>query len=481
MNPRAVLRVLGVLLVAVGTAMLPAAVFAAADRSRDLVPLLASAGISLAAGAGLMLPTRGKVDLTVKDGFAIVTFGWLACAVFGALPFLLAGAVKTPVDAVFESMSGFTTTGATILGDIEALPRGLLFWRSLTHWLGGMGIVVLSLAVLPALGVGGMQLFRAEVPGPTADRLSPRIQNTAKILWGVYVGLSALEAALLLVGGMSLFDALCHTFGTMATGGFSTRNASIAAFPSPFIQTVITVFMFLAGANFALHYWLLRRRITHYARDEEFRVYTGVTVVSVLLLWLILVLKLGEGPVLALRHASFQAVSILTTTGFGTADYLLWGAAAQIILLLLMFFGGCAGSTGGGMKHMRLLLLGKHGMRELRKLLHRQGVFTVRLSGKRVADDVMMNVLGFFLLYVSIFAAAALVVAAMGVDLETAVGASAATLGNIGPGLGQVGPASTYAGLPLAAKGILSFCMLLGRLELFTVLVVLTPMFWRRT
>jgi trk system potassium uptake protein TrkH len=481
MNRRSVQRVLGVLLASIGVFILPAAGFAFADRTSDLFPLLLSAGISLAVGLALLAGTRGKVDLTVKDGFAIVTFGWLACAVFGALPFLISGAIRSPVDAFFESMSGFTTTGSTILTDIEALPRGLLFWRSLTHWLGGMGIVVLSVAVLPALGVGGMQLFRAEVPGPTADRLSPRIQNTAKILWGVYVGLSAIEAGLLMFGGMSFFDALCHTFGTMATGGFSTRNASVGAFPSPFIQTVITVFMFLAGANFALHYWLLRRRFTHYWKDEEFRFYAVITVSAIALLWADLVFRLGEAPLHGLQLASFQAVSILTTTGFGTADFLLWGAAAQILLLLLMFIGGCAGSTGGGMKNMRVLLLGKHGHREIRRLIHRQAVFTVRLSGRRVSDEVMMNVLGFFLLYVLIFAVATLTVSAMGVDLTTSLGAAAATLGNIGPGLGEVGPASTYAALPAAAKAVLAGCMLLGRLELFTVLVVLTPMFWRRT
>jgi trk system potassium uptake protein TrkH len=481
MNPRAVLRVLGALVAAVGIAMVPSAAFAFVDHGRDLVAFLISAGASIAVGFGLMFMTRGRVDLGVKDGFAIVTFGWLAAAVFGALPFLLSGVCRHPVDAVFESMSGFTTTGATIFQDIEALPRGILFWRSMTHWLGGMGIVVLSVAVLPALGVGGMQLFRAEVPGPSADRLSPRIQNTAKILWGVYVGLSALETGLLMLGGMNYFDALCHTFGTMATGGFSTKNASIGFYHSAYIHYVITVFMFLAGANFSLHYWLLKRRVTHYVKDEEFRFYTVVAVVSILLLWLNLVVRLGEAPLRGLQLASFQAVSILTTTGFGTADFLLWGFGAQLLLFLLMFFGGCAGSTGGAIKHMRILLLGKHSIRELRRLLHRQAVFNIKFNGKRVQDEVMMNVLGFFMLYMLIFAMTTLALAAMGIDLETSAGAAAATLGNIGPGLGEVGPASTYTGLPAVAKVLLSFCMMLGRLELFTVLVVMLPMFWRRT
>ena len=481
MNRRVVLRVLGVLLAAIGAAMLPAAVFALVDGSYDLPALLLSAGISLFTGLALVLGLRGKTDLGVRDGFAIVTFGWLGSAVFGALPYLLSGAVHGPVDALFESMSGFTTTGATVFSNVEALPRGLLFWRSTTHWLGGMGIVVLSVAILPALGVGGMQLFQAEVPGPTADRLSPRIQNTAKILWGVYVGLSALEVVLLMLGGMGAFDSVCHTFGTMATGGFSTKNASIGHYSSAYIQAVITVFMFLAGANFSLHYWLLKGRVKGYWKDEEFRFYSIVALAAIALLWLNLVLRMGENPLHGLQLASFQAVSILTTTGYGTADYLLWGFAAQILLLLLMFFGGCAGSTGGGMKHMRVLLLGKHGLRELRRLLHRHAVFRVKLSGRMVQDDVMMNVLGFFLLYVLLFAVGTLVVSALGLDLATAVGATAATLGNIGPGLGEVGPASTYSDVPAAAKGVLTVLMLLGRLELFTVLVVLTPMFWKRT
>ncbi len=481
MNPRAVLRVLGVLVAAVGVAMLPSAVFALVDRSRDLVPFLVSAAIAMAVGFGLVTGTRGRVDLSVKDGFAIVTFGWLGCAVIGALPFILTGVCPNPIDAVFESMSGFTTTGATIFQDIEALPRGILFWRSMTHWLGGMGIVVLSVAVLPALGVGGMQLFRAEVPGPSADRLSPRIQNTAKILWGVYVGLSAMEVGLLMLGGMNWFDSLCHTFGTLATGGFSTKNSSIGYYDSAYIHAVITVFMFLAGANFSLHYWLIRRRFNHYAKDEEFRFYSIVAVVAIALLWLNLVLRMGEEPLRGLQLASFQAVSILTTTGYGTADFLLWGFGAQLLLFMLMFFGGCAGSTGGAMKHMRILLLGKHALRELRRLLHRQAVFNVKFNGKRVQDETMMNVLGFFMLYMLIFAASTLALAGMGIDLETSAGAAAATLGNIGPGLGEVGPASTYTDLPSVAKVLLSFCMMLGRLELFTVLVLLLPMFWRRT
>jgi len=481
MNPRPVLRVLGFLLVATGAGMLPAAAIAIFDGSHDLVPLLLSAGISAAVGVLLMLTTRGRTDLGVRDGFAIVTFAWLGCGLFGSLPYLLSGTCSTPVDAVFESVSGFTTTGATILPDVEAIPRGILFWRSLTQWLGGMGIVVLSVAVLPALGVGGMEMFRAEVPGPVTDRLSPRIQSTAKILWGVYVGISLVEFGLLMMGGMGIFDAACHTFTTVATGGFSTRNASLAAFDSAFLDAVVTFFMFVAGANFALHYLLVRRSVRQYRRDEEFRFYVTVSLISIVILWIVLVASGGHGILSGLRYASFQAVSIVTTTGFGTADYIAWGYLAQLVLFLLMFFGGCTGSTGGGMKHMRILVLGKNAHREMRLLIHRQALFNVKLSGRRVGDSVMLNILGFFVLYILAFVVGTLVVAGLGVGIVTSMGATAACLGNIGPGLGAVGPTSTYAGLPAAAKIVLTLLMILGRLELYTVLVLLTPMYWRRT
>ncbi|MFQ5599975.1 MAG: TrkH family potassium uptake protein [Candidatus Krumholzibacteriia bacterium] len=481
MNHRAVLRVLGFIAMAAGAAMLPPAGLAWLDGSADFLPLLISAGIQLVSGLVVLITTSGSVDLRIKDGFAIVTFGWLAAALFGALPYYLSGVCPNPINAFFESMSGFTTTGATIFTDIESLPRGLLLWRSLTQWLGGMGIVVLSVAVLPMLGIGGMQLFKAEVPGPTADRLSPRIQSTAKILWGVYVGMSGVETVLLLLGGMSLFDALCHTFCTVSTGGFSTRNASVGGFSSAYIDAVVTVFMFLAGANFSLHFWLLRRRVRHYMQNEEFRLYALITVVATLLIGMRLLAGLGMPPLVALRLAVFQSVSILTSTGFGTGDFLLWGFGVQIMLFAMMFCGGCAGSTGGGMKLMRVLVLAKHGIREIRKHMHPQAIFNVRLSGKLVSDDVMMRILGFFLLYMSVFILVAMAVAAMGVDTVTAFGASIATLSNIGPGLGDVGPGSTYAGIPMVAKLLLTASMLLGRLELFTVLILLTPMFWRKT
>lgn len=480
MNQRAVLRVLGFIVLAIGVAMLIPAGLAWFDGGPELVPFLIAATIPVVAGSLLLVTTRGSVDLRVKDGFAIVTFGWLAAALFGALPYQLSGSTQGFADAIFESMSGFTTTGATIFADIEVLPRGVLLWRGLTQWLGGMGIVVLSVAVLPMLGIGGMQLFKAEVPGPTADRLSPRISSTAKILWGVYVGMTALEASLLMIGGMGWFDAVCHSLCTVSTGGFSTRNASVGAFDSAYIDAVITVFMFLAGANFSLHYWLVRRRAL-YMRNEEFRVYTVIAAAAIVLICAQLIGRSDVAPLRALRLASFQAVSILTSTGFGTADYLLWGFGVQVLMFALMFCGGCAGSTGGGMKVLRSLVLAKHGMREIRKHLHPNAIFNVRLSGQLVQDEVMMKILAFFLLYTSVFMLITLAVAALGLDAITAFGASIATLSNIGPGLGAVGPASTYAEVPEAAKLLLSLNMMVGRLEVYTVVILLTPMFWRRT
>jgi trk system potassium uptake protein TrkH len=480
MNYRAVVRVLGFMALAVGAAMLVPTALALFDGSGDFVGLLISAAIPIVVGGVGLLRTRGNADLRVKEGFAIVTFGWLVAAMFGALPYCLSGACRSPIDAFFESMSGFTTTGATIFTDIESLPRGILLWRSFTQWLGGMGIVVLSVAVLPMLGVGGMQLFKAEVPGPTTDRLSPRIQSTASILWKVYFGVTVAEIVLLLFGGMDLFEAVCHSFCTVSTGGFSTRNGSVGAFGSGYIDWVIIFFMFIAGANFSLHYWILHGRWRTYVQNEEFRFYGAVAATAVLLLAINLIARTDHGTLLSIRLAAFQAISILTSTGFGTADYLLWGFGAQMLLFSLMFIGGCAGSTAGGMKVMRLVLLAKHGVRTLRKSLHPQAVFNVWFSGKLVPDEVMMKVLGFFLLYIFIFAAVGLGVAATGVDLTTALGATIATLSNIGPGLGGVGPTSNYASIPATAEVLLSICMLLGRLELYTMLVVFMPMFWRR-
>ncbi len=481
MNTAVLLKVLGALSVFLAGVLLVPLGLSLADGDGAWTAILAAAALAAALGGGLLAATRGtRPELSRREGFAVVTFGWVLFGVLGALPYSFSGVVPTLVDAVFESLSGFTTTGATILSDIEILPRSLLFWRAMTHWLGGMGIIVLGLAILPMLGVGGMQLFRAEVPGPTADRLRPRIQDTAKLLWGVYVGLTAAEVALLMFGGLDWFDAVCHAFATLATGGFSTRNASVGAYQSAYVDGVVTVFMFLAGVNFALHHAVLAGRGRKALKSEELRFYLFLTLGAVLILTAANAGTVYENLLENLRHSSFQAVSILTTTGFATADYETWPFVCQVLLVLLMFVGGCAGSTGGGMKVSRVLLLLKHGVVQVWNLIHPRGVRRVKLDGRPVPDAVLQGILGFFALFLLVTGAASLGMALLGVEPLTAVASVIACVSNIGPGLGEVGPAKNYAELPQAGKVLLSFCMLLGRLELFTVLVLFFPSAWRK-
>jgi trk system potassium uptake protein TrkH len=441
--------------------------------------LALSCGGVVVFGLTLCLTTRGPVDLSRRDGFGIVTFGWVSAALAGALPYVLSGVIPGPVAAVFETMSGFTTTGASVLTDLEDLPRGILFWRAMTHFFGGMGVLVLCVAIIPLLGVGGMQIYRAEMPGPSKDRLTPRIASTAKLLWGVYVLLTVSEAALLRLGGMSWFDGFCHAFATMATGGFSPRTASVGAYDSPYFETVIIVFMFLAGTNFALHYRALLGKPLDYFRDAEFRFYFGVWLGACLLLglntWRSVYPSLAE----ALRAGFFQGTSILTTTGFVTADFDQWPAASRVLLVLLMFVGGCAGSTGGGMKNVRVFIVLKKTVREIRLFMEPQAVLQVKLNRKTVPQRVVSNMAAFFVVFVLIFAVATLVMTCFTPDTETALTSVIATLGNIGPGLGGVGATQTYASIPSAGKAILTFCMLLGRLELYTVLIVFLPSFWQ--
>jgi trk system potassium uptake protein TrkH len=480
MNMVLTLRILGAMLLFLAAALLVPIPFSIYFSDGAAGAFLLSASITLIAGLALFASCKSRKDLSVREGFAIVTFGWTFYALFGALPFLFSGAIPSPLDAVFETMSGFTTTGSTILTDIEILPESVLLWRALTHWLGGMGIIVLSLAILPMLGVGGMQLFKAEVPGPTADRLKPRIQDTAKLLWGVYVLLTAAETVLLMFGGMNFYEALCHSFATLATGGFSTRNASVGAFNSPYIEWVIILFMLLAGVNFSLHYHALRGRVRGYFRNEEFRTYLAVTAGAT-----ILIVLLNQGHVYDsfldnLRYSAFQASSILTTTGFGTADFEIWPVLAQYLLVLLMFTGGCAGSTGGGMKVARILLLFKHAQVQLYRLIHPRAVRLVKLGDIPVDREVMQAILGFFALFMGIFVVASCLLAASGMDLVSSGAAVIATLSNIGPGLGSVGPADNFAQVPAFGKTVLIACMLMGRLELFTVLVLFFPSFWRK-
>ena len=482
MNLPAVLKVLCFLLLVTAACLLLPAIVSLIYRDYDWPYFLAAAGLGTLVGGGLLLVVRGAPDLRVREGFAVVAFGWLIVGLLGAVPGTLSGQMPSYTDAVFESISGFTTTGATILTDIEGRTHGTLFWRALTHWLGGMGIVLLALAILPLLGVGGMQLFRAEVPGPVAERLTPRIRQTAKLLWGVYVLLTAAEAVALVIAGMSVFDAVCHAFATMATGGFSNHNASVGGYGSPAIEWIIIVFMFLAGVNFSLHYLALAGRLQAYARDEEFRFYTTILVVCTILVVLVVApLNLFPTEHDTIRHATFQVVSIATTTGFGTADYLLWPPLAHGVLLMLMAVGGCAGSTGGGIKVMRVLILLKHAKIELKKMIHPRAVYTLWYNNRSLSAALQTNVLGFFLLFIVVYVCGVLALTFGGRDLVTSIGATAATLGNIGPGLGDVGPACNYAFLHAWEKWLLVLFMLIGRLEIYTVLVLFLPDAWRRS
>ena len=427
----------------------------------------------------LFLPEQ---ELGYKDGFAIVTFSWIVLAVLGALPYIFSGAIPSFIDAFFESMSGFTTTGSTILTDIEVLPKSLLFWRTMTHWLGGMGIIVLTLAILPLLGIGGMQLFQAEVPGPTKDRLAPRIQDTARILWSVYLLMTLIETGLLMAGGVDFFNAITHSFATLATGGFSNFNSSLGHYQSTYLQSVVILFMFLAGANFSLHFMALRGNISAYWKNEEFRFYGAIVLVATLA---IVIANYVAGTYVEhgrnLRDVLFQVVSIMTTTGFGTADFDTWPSFCRILLVSLMFVGGCAGSTGGGVKVVRFLLFFKYARLQLHKLVHPRQVETIKLGNTKVPQDVMIAILSFFAIYLAVFLIASLIVTGLGVDIITGPTAVIATLNNIGPGLHLVGPTQNFGHLPSLAKLVLIFCMLAGRLELYTVAILLTPGYWRMT
>lgn len=481
MRYRVVIRVLSLIILFASLAMLLALPFSYYYGDNDHTAILISSGIGvLLSLPGLLIIPRKKEDIRAKEGFAIVVFGWISFALIGAIPFMLSGTTTSFADAFFETMSGFTTTGATILTDIESVPHGILFWRSMTHWLGGMGIIVLTIAILPFLGVGGMQMFKAESPGPTVDKLTPRIAGTAKLLWTIYVFFTLFETVLLMFAGMSLFDALCHSFGTLATGGFSTKNASVGAYSSATVDYIIIIFMIIAGTNFSLHYKLFTGKFSDFFKNSEFRFFISLIGVSTLIIFLEVLIFHYHDASKSLQHSLFQVSSIMTTTGFGTADYEKWSVAAQVILFMLMFIGGSAGSTGGGIKVIRLLLLLKFAYNELIRLLHPNAIVAVKVGGQVIDRKVLINVAGFFIIYVMIVSVSVLIVSAFGIDFMTSMGAVAATINNIGPGLGKVGPTDNYAFLPSALKWFLSFLMMLGRLEVFTVIILLSPTFWKR-
>lgn len=475
--------VIGSILIFVAVAMVSAAVLSAFySEFETSLDIALAAGITALSGLAMRRMVPRPNSITVKQGFATVGLAWFAFSVFGALPYLFSGAIPNITDAVFETASGFTTTGASILLDPSVLDHGIAFWRGLTQWLGGMGVIVLGVAVLPLLGTGGMQLAKAESPGPTPDRLTPRFQETAKRLWLVYAVITALEFLFLVAGDMTAFESVIHSFTTMSTGGFGTEPTSIAGF-SFYTQWVITVFMFLAGASFALHFRAFRRPL-EYWRSQEFRLYVVITVVAIVIvaggLWTDL------SPSQAVRDAAFNTVSISTTTGYASTDFGLWRPALQIMVVGLMFLGGMAGSTAGGIKTFRIGVLGKAAFNDLRRLVHPRGVFVTRFGGRSVSDPIVESVQSFFLFYMFLFMTSTFLLAFIdanlseGLDLVTATSAVAASMGNIGPGLGDVGPAANYALLPGLAKWLLSGLMIVGRLEIFPVLVLFTRDLWRR-
>lgn len=483
MNLSLMLRVLGVLLLIVSAFMAFSIPIALVFGESGLIwTFLPPIGINLLVffSGHFFRNRQGSKTLTVRSGYLLVALSWLAVTATGALPFVLSGAIPRYVDAFFETMSGFTTTGASILTDIEGVAKSLLFWRSMTHWLGGMGIVVLTVAIFPLLGIGGLKLMDAEAPGPSLDKFTPRISETAKMLWLMYIGLTLLEVLLLVFGKMSLFDALNHAFATMATGGFSTRNASVGFFRSPYVHVVITVFMMLAGTNFTVYHRLLRGQLRSLRQDSELKTYLFIFFAGSVIIALNLKGFHSSGFFDRLRAAGFQAASILTTTGFTTEDFARWPDLAKAVLFLLMFIGGCAGSTGGGVKVIRFVMLFKQASTELHYLLNPRGIFSVRVSGQIVRKNVIYGVYAFFFLYLIIVFLTFLIVASGGYDILTSITTSLATVGNIGPGLGLVGPSGNYAHFPDYITWWLSLAMMAGRLELYAVLLLLTGDFWRR-
>ncbi|VAW24281.1 Trk potassium uptake system protein TrkH [hydrothermal vent metagenome] len=479
-NLKLILRALGFLLLVEGLAMLVAMVVAIIYKGSDIHAFVISSLICIVLGLLLIVFTRkASTNIGKREGFTIVTLVWVVFSFFGSIPYILSGSIPNFTNAFFETISGFTTTGSSILDNIEALPKGILFWRSATQWLGGMGIIVLSLAILPIFGIGGMQLYTAEVPGPVPDKISPKIQQTAKTLWGIYLLFTLTESFLLWVGGMSFFDAICHSFTTMATGGFSTKQASIAFWDSPFIHYVIIVFMVLAGTNFSLSYCALTGKLDRVLKDEEFRYYLLFILIFVALIFTGLLITKNISTEKAFRDSLFQVVSIITTTGYVTADYLLWYPFLTILIFALFFFGGSAGSTGGGVKIMRIVVLLKNSYYELKRMVHPNAIIPVRFNKHTVDTKIVTNVLAFFIIYFMIFILSTILFSIIEPDLQSSMGAVATCLGNIGPGLGNVGPTETFMHIHPVGKWFLSFLMLLGRLELFTVLVLFSRSFWK--
>ncbi|PTM09727.1 MAG: potassium transporter [Bacteroidetes bacterium] len=493
LNYKLIFHFLGLLLLFNGGFMLLAALISLIyDDGAAISISYAGLATLILGGLAMLVTKKVNKEMGKREGYIVVTFGWLIMTLSGTMPYMFTETIPSFTNAFFETMSGYTTTGSTILNDIEILPEGILFWRSLTHWIGGMGIIVLAIAILPLLGIGGMQLFAAEAPGPSADKLHPRITDTAKRLWLIYFGYTVAETILLQVAGMTFFDAINHSMCTLSTGGFSTKNASVAYWNGqPMIQYIIIVFMFLAGTNFVLSYFAFKGKVQKIIKDEEFKLYFKFVVIFTLIAALIIYFNadvtkstinhpmvLGEAES-SFRHALFQVLAIITTTGFVTADFTLWTPFLVVFFFGLMFLGGSAGSTAGGVKVVRHLLTIKNGFVEFKRTLHPNAILPVRYNKKSVSGDIVFNILAFFILYMLSFIIGALGFSMLGLDFESSVGVAASSLGNVGPALGEFGPVDNFYNMPTLGKWWCSFLMLIGRLELFTVLILFTPFFWR--
>ncbi len=492
-NSRIIFYIMGLLLLFNGGFMVFASIVSAVYQDGVTLDISLAAVVTMLMGVLIMFYTRDHhKEVKRKEGYIIVTLGWLVMSASGVLPYIFSGSLPNLTDAFFETISGYTTTGASVIEDIEVLPEGILFWRSLTHWIGGMGIIVLAVAILPLLGIGGMQLFAAEAPGPGADKLHPRITDTAKRLWYIYVGYTVAETILLKLAGMSLFDAANHAMATLSTGGFSTKNASIAYWNhQPLIQYIIIVFMFLAGGNFVLSYFAFKGKVQRILKDEEFKYYSILIGLFAVMVALVVYLQANVTvsdyhPMVfgslesSIRHGLFQVIAVSTTTGFVTADFTGWTPFLTVFFFGLMFLGGSAGSTAGGIKVMRHILIIKNGLLEFKRTLHPSAIIPVRFNNKTVSEHIVYNIIAFFVLYMLLFIIGASVLGALGLDFTSAIGGAASSLGNVGPALGSLNPLNNFAELPTPGKWWCGFLMLAGRLELFTVLILFSPAFWKK-
>jgi trk system potassium uptake protein TrkH len=476
---KAIGKIMGALLMLLSLLMIPGVVFSLYFESGDHYPIIYSALTSFLFGSILFFSfSKQDQNIRKREGYLIVSMSWLFMSIFGMLPYILSGVVDNLPDAIFETVSGLTTTGATILTDIEATPKGILFWRSMTQWIGGLGIIVLTVAIFPLLGIGGIELFVAESPGPTSDKLHPRIRETAKRLWFVYIGLTISVGIIYFLEGMSFYDAVNHALTTMATGGFSTKNDSMAYFP-PIIQYTAIFFMFLAGTNFTIIYFGLKGKFNKVWRSDEFKAYLiGVFTFTVLLFGPVLFYS-GDGVENAFRDTLFQVVSLITTTGYVTADYTVYHSGLTLVFFMFLFLGASAGSTSGGIKFVRHLTFFKNSWLEFKRIVHPRAVVPLKINGDRVTGKIITHIMNFLLIYLMIFVIGSIIISLMGYDILTSFGAVATCLGNVGPAIGRVGPVDNFAFFDPFSKIFLSFLMLLGRLELFTILVLFTPYFWR--